>query len=69
MKSLSKSLWITCVAALVLGTMGIGCGPKREYCPDAANGRCIIIPDASGEATVITQDSGPGEPVVITLDR
>lgn len=37
-----KSFWVVCaLAALVGGTaMGIGCGPQRAFCPDAAGGNC-----------------------------
>jgi hypothetical protein len=37
--------------AIALGAAAVGCGPKDKFCPDAGDGICRPIPEASAVDT------------------
>jgi len=64
MKLLTIVLTIAGVAT-ISGAFAVGCGPKKQYCPENSTGLCN---DASTGMMPPPPDSGLGEAVVINDD-
>jgi hypothetical protein len=45
------SLTVAVGIAIALGAAAVGCGPKNRFCPDAGDGICRPIPEASAPDT------------------
>ncbi len=44
---LASALTVILGFAIALGAAAVGCGPKDKFCPDAGDGICRPIPEAS----------------------
>jgi hypothetical protein len=64
MKLLTIVLTIAGVAT-ISGAFAVGCGPKKQYCPENSTGLCN---DANVGVMPMPMDSGPGDAVIIGGD-
>ena len=48
---LASALTVILGVAIALGAAAVGCGPKNKFCPDAGDGICHPIPEASAADT------------------
>jgi hypothetical protein len=44
---LASVLTVALGIAIAFGAAAVGCGPKNKFCPDAGDGICRPIPEAS----------------------